>query len=251
MDLATGATNTLLPKLVELVIGEYKLQKGVKEEIKELEQELTSMTAALCKVAEQPPDQLEEQVKDWASDVRELSYDIEDKVDTFMLCGKEQGHTNPFSLNEGLIGKANDLYKKAKTNHQIHDVVKDIIEKVKKVAERCDRYKVDNIAASPAMVPVDPLLEGLGKTTLANSLLQEFKENFDCHIFVLISLNPDIMMIFKNILLQLNDKKCVNKDEPWEMKQLIDRIIELLKDRRYNINYTYSSSSFVNISFPF
>jgi GTPase SAR1 family protein len=57
---------------------------------------------------------------------------------------------------------------------------------------------------------------GLGKTTLANSLLQEFKANFDCHIFfVLISLNPDTMMIFKNILLQLNDKKCVNKDEPW------------------------------------
>lgn len=84
MDLATGATNTLLPKLVELVIGEYKVQKGVKEEIKELEKELTSMTAALCKVAEQPPDQLEEQVEDWASDVRELSYDIEDKVDTFM-----------------------------------------------------------------------------------------------------------------------------------------------------------------------
>jgi type II secretory pathway component PulM len=72
MDLATGATNTLLPKLVELVIGEYKVQKGVKEEIKELEKELTSMTAALCKV------------EDWASDVRELSYDIEDKVDTFM-----------------------------------------------------------------------------------------------------------------------------------------------------------------------
>jgi Flp pilus assembly CpaE family ATPase len=105
------------------------------------------------------------------------------------------------------------------------------MDQVKKVAERRDRYKVDNIAAMPAMVPVDPRLEGmyrkatelvgigrpknelakrlleqdyssssssrqqsniisivrfggLGKTTLANSLLQDLKEKFDCHIFV-------------------------------------------------------------------
>ncbi|XP_066382738.1 disease resistance protein RGA5-like isoform X3 [Miscanthus floridulus] len=74
---------------------------------------------------------------------------------------------------------------------------------------------------------------GLGKTTLANLLLQDFKENFDCHIFVSVSLNPDIMRIFKNILLQLDYKKCLLTDEPWEMKQHIDKIIELLRDKRY------------------
>jgi hypothetical protein len=164
MDLATWAMNTLLPKLAELLVGEYKLQKGVKREIKELEEELTSMTAALRKVAEVPPDQLDEQVKIWASDVRELSYDIEDEVDTFMLRGKELGHTKPFSP-KGLIRKGTNLIKKAKTNHQIHNVVKDIMDQVKKVAERRDRYKVDNIviskkfdniAARPGMVHVDP-----------------------------------------------------------------------------------------------
>lgn len=45
--------------------------------------------------------------------MRELSYDIEDEVDTFMLRGKEHDHTKPFSL-KGLIGKAIHLYKKAK-----------------------------------------------------------------------------------------------------------------------------------------
>jgi hypothetical protein len=75
------------------VVGEYKLQKGVRGEIKQLEEELRSVTAALHKVAEVPPDQLDEQVKIWASDARGLSYDIEDQVDSFMLRVKEHEHT--------------------------------------------------------------------------------------------------------------------------------------------------------------
>ncbi|CAN6213576.1 unnamed protein product, partial [Urochloa humidicola] len=88
MDIATGAMNTLLPKLGELVVGEYKLHKGVNGEIKELEKELESMRAALHNVAEVSVENLDELSKIWASDVRELSYDIEDIVDTFMLRGK-------------------------------------------------------------------------------------------------------------------------------------------------------------------
>jgi hypothetical protein len=50
--------NTILPKLAELVAGEYKLQKGVKGEITVHQGELTSMSATLHKVAEVLPDQL-------------------------------------------------------------------------------------------------------------------------------------------------------------------------------------------------
>nr|CAB3503300.1 unnamed protein product [Digitaria exilis] len=73
MDIATGAMNTILPKLVDLVVGEYKLQKGVSKEIKELEKELESMNAALHHLAEMPADQLDELTKIWASDVDDCS----------------------------------------------------------------------------------------------------------------------------------------------------------------------------------
>nr|CAB3504456.1 unnamed protein product [Digitaria exilis] len=268
--------NTLLTKLAELAVGEYKLQKGVKGEIKELEKELACISVALHKVSEVAADQLDDQVKIWACDARQLSYDIEDAVDTFMLRGKQHGHTDSSFSIKKLIGKATDLYKKAKTNHKIHNVIKDIMDQVKKVSERRDRCRVDNIAgARPTIEPVDPRLEatyrkatelvgigvpknelakrileqdfslqqqtniisivgigGLGKTTLANSLLQDLKSKFDCHFFVSVSFNPDIKKIFKNILLQLDEKEYSHIDEAWEIKLLIDKIIEFLKNKR-------------------
>ncbi|KAG2641103.1 disease resistance protein PIK6-NP-like [Panicum virgatum] len=276
MNIATGAMNTLLPKLAELVVGEYKLQKGVKGEIKELEKELTYISAALEKVSEVPADQLDKQVKIWARDARELSYDIEDAVDTFMLRSKgRQQEGQDTSRLKGLIGKAANLYKKAKNNHQIHNVVKDIMDQVKKVSERRERWKVDNNAAGPSLVPDGPRLEalymkateivgidepknelvkrlmndastslqqpniisivgfgGLGKTTLANALLEDHKSNFDCHFIVSVSFNPNMKNIFKNILVQLDKNKYGHIDEAWEINLLINEIIDFLKNRR-------------------
>ncbi|TVU33395.1 hypothetical protein EJB05_25210, partial [Eragrostis curvula] len=154
--------NTLLPKLVELVVGEYKLQKGVKEEIRELEKELTSMEAALHKVSEVPTDQLDKQVKIWASDVRELSYDIEDAVDAFMCRMKRHEPDETFSF-KGLLARTKNLVKNAKTNHKIHNVIRDIMDQVKKVSKRRDRYKVDDVAAKLSTVTIDPRLEYMFK----------------------------------------------------------------------------------------
>jgi len=268
MDIATGAMNTLLPKLGVLVVSEYKLQKG--------ENELRSMTAALRKVAEVPVDQLDELVRIWARDVRELSYDIEDAVDTIMLQGIRHEPTMPFSL-KGFIDRTINLFQMAVTNHQIHNVIKDIMDQVKMVNDRRKRYKIDEVSNRPIVETIDPRLEGmytraaqlvgidgpknelakrlleqeglsrkqsniisivgfggLGKTTLANSLLQDLKEQFDCHFFVSISFSPDIKKIFKNILVQLDENKYGHIDESWEIKLLIDKIIEFLKNRRYD-----------------
>ncbi|KAF8714054.1 hypothetical protein HU200_028049 [Digitaria exilis] len=96
MDLVAGAMGNLATKLLQLLPDEYKLQKGLRDEVKSLVQELESTHVALCKVAQVPPDQLDPQVKLWARDVREASYDMEDVLDTFLgrVDGGGDDHTD-------------------------------------------------------------------------------------------------------------------------------------------------------------
>jgi disease resistance protein RPM1 len=84
MDLATGAMGALLPKLLELLKEENKLQAGLRKDVEFLEREMRSMDAALRKVARVQSDQLDDQVKIWADDVKELSYEMEGVVDRFL-----------------------------------------------------------------------------------------------------------------------------------------------------------------------
>ena len=86
MGVVTGVISPLISKLGELLTDEYKLQKGVRGEIMFLKAEFESMQAALLKVSEAPIDQPpDNQVKLWAREVWQLSYDVEDKVDTLMV----------------------------------------------------------------------------------------------------------------------------------------------------------------------
>ena len=138
MDFATGPLGTLLSKLGQLLQDEYNLQKGVKKDIEFITKELESMRAALRDVGEVPQEQLKEVVKIWARDVRELSYDMEDIVDTFLV--RVQGSEPPSKRSiKRFIKKMATIVGKAKTLHEIGQAIKDIKERVKDVAERRDR----------------------------------------------------------------------------------------------------------------
>jgi hypothetical protein len=99
MDLVSGAIGKLAPKLLQLLQDEYNLQKGVRHQIQFLSEELESIHGALRKVAAVPPDQLDEQVKIWARQVREASYDMEDILDTFLV--RVEGRPEPSGDKEG------------------------------------------------------------------------------------------------------------------------------------------------------
>ncbi|CAL4980810.1 unnamed protein product [Urochloa decumbens] len=156
MEVITGAMSTLLPKLGDLLKEEYKLQKGVRGEVMFLKAELESMEAALHKLSDAPIDQPPDiQVKLWAREVKELSYDIEDRVDTYMV----RIDRAPKELHglRGFIDRCLDLLTKAKVRHKLGTDIKDLRSSIEEVSKRRDRYKVDQVARRHASMTVDNL----------------------------------------------------------------------------------------------
>nr|UBY07488.1 NBS-LRR disease resistance protein [Dasypyrum villosum] len=161
MNIVTGAMGSLIPKLGELLMEEYKLHKRVKKDVEFLTKELESMHAALIKVGEVPHDQLDRQVKLWADEVRELSYNMEDVVDKFLVRveGIQQPHDNTGRFKE-LKNKLIGLFKKGKNHHRIADAVKEIKEQLQEVAARRERNKVA-VSNPTEPIAIDPCLRAL------------------------------------------------------------------------------------------
>lgn len=158
MEIALGAIGPLLPKLGNLLIGEFTLEKSVRKGIKSLETELTLMHAALYEVAKVPPDQLDKGVKIWAENVKELSYQMEDIVDAFTVrveCRTEP--TNPKNKVKKLVKKTIRLFKKGRDLHHLSDALDEAVGQAKQLAELRHRYEREmrdtNVGSS-----VDPRL---------------------------------------------------------------------------------------------
>lgn len=282
MEVTAGAMTALLPKLARLLKDEYNLEKHVKEGFKSLEIELTMMHAALRKVAEVPLDQLDDQVKIWASKVREISYDMEDAVDAFMVRVEDDSHSGPSTFKNRVkrsIKKISKLFRKAKELHQIADVIKEAQALAQQMAGLRERYSGLELQNNGVAATIDPCLTalyidatdlvgidhareelikiltegedsskqklkiisivgfgGLGKTTLARAVHEKIGAQFDCSPFVSVSRNPDVRMIFKKMLHQLDKVKYANINESSRDEiQLIDELREFLQDKRYFI----------------
>ncbi|CAO2153100.1 unnamed protein product [Urochloa humidicola] len=159
MEFGTGALGTLLRKLGQLLQDEYNLHKGIKNNIRFLKEELESIEPALCKIGNTPLDELDGQLRIWARQAREVSYDMEDIVDTFLV--RVQGPNRPSKRSaKRFIKKMRDTVTKVKIRHDIGQKINDIKERVKQIADRNNRYKID--AITPAKpVEVDPRISSL------------------------------------------------------------------------------------------
>jgi hypothetical protein len=160
MEVMAGAVlSALLHKLDAVLTDEYRLHRSLRGEIMFLRAELESMQAALERVSLPSAQPVDRQVRIWAGQVRELSYDVEDSINRFMV--RVNLHHPGFS---GFIGRCLSVLTTALVRHRIAADIRGIRGLVKEAADRRDRYKVDDdvfAVQRPAGTTVDPRLHGM------------------------------------------------------------------------------------------
>lgn len=258
---AMGYSSSLFPKLFELLfMDEYKLHKCGKGDLERLSRELKSMQLVLGKVAEMPREQLDNQVRLWADNARELSYGIQKGVDDVLVLMEE---------GKEFRKKIDNLFMKGRTRYQIAHTVRDIERRVLAMSERRNWYRVHDVAVNLSGPPIRALYTdegetigieqarnelvqilckggnqlkvlsvvgfgGLGKTTLSKSVYDKLKTQFDCTAFVPISRNPNMKDVFMQILYDLDNQRC-SDNSAMDESHLINEIRNFLQTKRYLI----------------
>ncbi|KAL6658081.1 hypothetical protein ACP70R_003667 [Stipagrostis hirtigluma subsp. patula] len=161
MELATAALSSLLPKFATLLSDEYKLQKGVRGEIRFLQAEMERMQAALDEVSNWPAHRISRLDKIWARDLKDLSYDIEDSIDKFMVRVDAPAKQESLKGFRKFIHKIG-LVRNIKSRHQVAEDIDAIKIRIREVADRRGRYLVQDGAAQPdSSVAMDPRMPAL------------------------------------------------------------------------------------------
>lgn len=139
MEFATAGLGTLLPKLAQLLKEEYNLQAGARKGIEFLHEELERTQAALRELSQVPLEEQSELVRLWARDVSEVSYDMEDILDTFMV--RIQGGAGPPSKRSAkrFIKKMTSMVTESIARRDVAKEIQGIKERVREVADRRDR----------------------------------------------------------------------------------------------------------------
>ncbi|XP_048545967.1 disease resistance protein RGA5-like isoform X2 [Triticum urartu] len=258
---STGAMNSVLGKLANLMGEEFAKLKNLRKEVKFVSDELASMKDALEGLSYL--DELDPQTKRWRDIVREMSYDIEEIIDDFM---QNIGGTDK---SDGFVSSTIRRLKTLRSRHRIARQIEDVKKLVLETSARRQRYKIDtssssNVAIDPRVAslyenaanlvgveePTNELINllrdgekklkvvsivgfgGLGKTTLASVVHGKLKgEVSSCTAFVLVSQKPDIPKLLRGLLSQLGVEPSIHACE----SHLIDMLREHLKNERYLI----------------
>jgi disease resistance protein RPM1 len=125
----------VINELVQLIVHESKLLRGVHREVVDIRDELESIQCFLKDTDK--GGELQDGVKIWVKQVREIAYHIEDVIDEHVLHEAQRLHQQSFIA---FLHKIGHLLKKIKPNHDIATKIQDIKISVREIKERRERY---------------------------------------------------------------------------------------------------------------
>ncbi|GJN06337.1 hypothetical protein PR202_ga24059 [Eleusine coracana subsp. coracana] len=165
MELVSAVMSPLIKKLGELAVSELTLEKSVQQDVASLHRELKAMHLALQRV-EVPPEQLDQAIVEWAANVRELSYDMEDAIEAFTLHVGENDDPAAAGLRcrlRGFVDKTARLFSRGKALHQVSHAVSEAKRLAKELGEINQRYAglKEKDAGGASSADIDPRLTAL------------------------------------------------------------------------------------------
>ncbi|KAM3215452.1 hypothetical protein ACQJBY_067462 [Aegilops geniculata] len=262
VGVGTGAFGSVLGKLATLLGNEFKMLKRVRKDIESLQQELRRMQILVSTLADM--EGLDEVAKDWKDSMRDLSYDMEECIDRYML-RLGNGEVKP-----KFVKKTMRRIKTIFERHGIGSQIKELKDRVEEESKRRQTLNLDKYAANRP-VAIDPRLAafhraakdlvgmdgrrdevisllteqsvklkvvyivgggGLGKNTLAMEAFGMIGGQFGCKAHVSVSRTPDLKKLLKDVLSQI-DQDGFSRCEGWEDHQLIRQIHRALAGKRY------------------
>ncbi|XP_066337472.1 disease resistance protein RGA5-like isoform X3 [Miscanthus floridulus] len=246
MDLGAGAVGIIVTKHGELLHGEYKLQKGLQEQIEYLKNELESAHKALCKVGATPPEQQDPQVLLWAREVREASYDMEDILDAFLVNVVEGAAPSETKSKKGLLKRLKkkmvpspatkldprlvDIHNEAA---QIIGIERTWAELIAMLQSSTHGHGDAGASSSSNRTKIVSVVGagGLGKTTLAKAVYDELSTGYDCRACVSVGRNPDLVQLFTSIFFRLDQKMYQAIRDVKDLQLLIGELREFLENK--------------------
>ncbi|XXG71013.1 hypothetical protein AAC387_Pa07g0361 [Persea americana] len=220
----------IVGKLGDLLIQEAQLLSGVREEVEWIKNELEWIQCFL-KDADSKQN-TNARVKKWVSDIRDVSYEIEDLIETFI-----DSRSRRHGLVGGVVGYISE--------HEVAKQIEQIKQKISDISRRRETYGISDInegrqeASSrirdlegrrrdsvmfeePQLVGQDEEFRtvrdqlmteeqrrrvisifgigGSGKTALAKKILNDVKDHFDCHALVYVSQQCQIKDVLVRII---------------------------------------------------
>ncbi|KAF2318912.1 hypothetical protein GH714_011630 [Hevea brasiliensis] len=236
--MAEAVVSVAVKKISDLLIQESNFLHGVRDEVQRLQSELKRMQCFL-KDADRHQDQ-DDRVRNWVAEIRDLTYDAEDVIDTFLLkvarCRGEGVR--------GFINRSSFKFSNAFLLHETGTQIKSIQAKIEDISKSMQTYgvKPDEGEASNRqqesrrsypyaeeeyVISLDAVISdlkarlmteeermrvvsivgmgGLGKTTLAKKVYNDthVKQHFDCYSWVFVSQQFSIKDVLVGILINV------------------------------------------------
>ncbi|TVU41599.1 hypothetical protein EJB05_15131, partial [Eragrostis curvula] len=267
MQLVTGALGSLIPKLGELLKEEYKLQKGMKEQIKSLALELETTSrsrSGLASSGRRPMTWRTQSTPSWSAykaasrpaqtgssgswrrlaacsagsrlAIRSLARSVPSRSRSTTWPSVVAGTTS-MMLCLGLPHHHRRLILASQLCTRVTELIgidKSRSELISLISSKTS----DDANRKVKMVSVIGV-GGLGKTTLAKASYDMLKADFDCGAFVPVGRNPDLKKVLKDILFDLDKGRFMNMTMDIMMiilddeRRLINEVRKFLQNKRY------------------